>query len=58
LSAAVVRKVKTLKKPKFDITKLNELYKDTGKPVAATRKGKGKGAETEEAADTKNLLEQ
>jgi len=57
LSAAVVRKVKTLKKPKFDITKLNELYKDTGKPAAATRKGK-KGAETEEAADTKNLLEQ
>jgi small subunit ribosomal protein S3Ae len=61
LSAAVVRKVKTLKKPKFDITKLNELYKEQpAKAAAATRKGKGaKGAEgAEESADTKNLLEQ
>lgn len=55
LSAAVVRKVKTLKKPKFDITKLNELYKEQpGKAPAQDKKGgKGKEEETE-----KNLLDQ
>ena len=35
----MVRKVKILKKPKFDLTKLMELYKDSPeaeKPKAAT----------------------
>jgi len=62
LSAAVIRKVKTLKKPKFDIVRLNELYKE--QPVRAGeqqqgRRGKG-GKKDETAADpeaTKNLLE-
>jgi len=57
LSNAVVRKVKTLKKPKFDIVRLNELYKEV--PVKADTKerrgGKGKG-ETTEAGETQNLL--
>jgi len=57
LSAAVIRKVKTLKKPKFDIVRLNELYKDAPMKAAQERKG-GKGKEQEEAGETKNLLAQ
>jgi small subunit ribosomal protein S3Ae len=64
LSAAVIRKVKTLKKPKFDITKLNELYKE--QPVRAAEGGRrglrtGK-AHTNDIADAgetpQNLLNQ
>jgi small subunit ribosomal protein S3Ae len=65
LSAAIVRKVKTLKKPKFDITRLNDLYKDA--PVKAGgpegRGGRrGRGGEAGGAApaegNTENLLNQ
>jgi len=63
LSAAVIRKVKTLKKPKFDITRLNELYKE--QPVKAgdvgKKGGRGKGeaeAGPADTADTGNLLNQ
>jgi len=61
LSAAVIRKVKTLKKPKFDITKLNELYKE--QPVKAEgrrglKTGKGHTAETADAGEAQNLLNQ
>jgi small subunit ribosomal protein S3Ae len=54
LSNVLIRKVKTLKKPKFDITKLNELYKDGGNvPTGNVIGGKDK-FEGEEG--TKNLL--
>jgi small subunit ribosomal protein S3Ae len=65
LSAAIVRKVKTLKKPKLDITRLNELYKE--QPVKAggpegrggKRGGRGEAAAAGgEAGDTQNLLNQ
>jgi len=56
LSAAVIRKVKTLKKPKFDVTRLNELHKEVAvKAAAPERKGR-KGEATVE--DTGNLLNQ
>jgi len=57
LSAAIIRKVKTLKKPKFDIVRLNELYKEQpGRPAETGRRGKGKAEAGE--GETKNLLEQ
>jgi len=58
LSAAVIRKVKTLKKPKFDVTRLNELHKEVAvKAAAPERKGrKGEAVATE--GDTGNLLNQ
>jgi len=60
LSNAVVRKVKTLKKPKFDITRLNELYKEAPVKAGGVEK-RGKGAKEgghDDAAEPKNLLEQ
>jgi len=48
-----IRKVKTLKKPKFDITKLNELYKETAATTGKTITG-GKNFED---AETKNLVD-
>jgi len=57
LSAAVIRKVKTLKKPKFDVTRLNELHKEVPvKAAAPERKGKKGEAVTTETAE--NLLNQ
>jgi len=57
LSAAVIRKVKTLKKPKFDVTRLNELHKDVPvKAAPAERKGKKGEAVATETAE--NLLNQ
>jgi small subunit ribosomal protein S3Ae len=57
LSHVIIKKVKTLKKPKFDITKLNELYKEQPQKLAAAggegKKG-GKGKDIEE--EPKNLL--
>lgn len=50
LQNVLVRKVKLLKKPKFDLTKLMELYQD--KPELEV-KGKKEAAKTEEP---KNLL--
>jgi len=56
LSHVIIKKVKTLKKPKFDITKLNELYKEQPiKAEAIGKKGKGK---VEEEGEPKNLLSQ
>jgi small subunit ribosomal protein S3Ae len=58
LSGALIKKVKTLKKPKFDIVRLNELYKESAVKPAPERRGK-KGAEaTTEGAETTNLLAQ
>jgi len=42
----MVRKVKLLKKPKFDLTKLMELYKDNTAAVASTTGAQNKLAET------------
>jgi len=59
LSGALIKKVKTLKKPKFDIVRLNELYKETAlKALPEKRGGKGKGADANEGGDTTNLLAQ
>jgi len=61
LSAAIIRKVKTLKKPKFDIVRLNELYKEQPARAAETGRRGQKGGKAEanaEGAETKNLLEQ
>lgn len=59
LSGAIIKKVKTLKKPKFDITRLNELHKEVAVKPAPERRGKGKGAEVAaEGTDTTNLLAQ
>lgn len=59
LSAAIIRKVKTLKKPKFDIVRLNELYKEQPARAAETgRRGKGKADAGNEGPEPKNLLEQ
>lgn len=46
-----IRKVKTIKKPKFDVTKLNELYKD-----APASQGEGKAKNIIEETESKNLL--
>eukprot|EP00380_Ascogregarina_taiwanensis_P004574 284819144_2 len=48
LSNVYVRKIKVLKKPKFDITKLMELHGDVG--------GDSQAPIIEESADAKNLL--
>jgi len=58
LSHVILKKVKTLKKPKFDIARLNELYKEA--PTKATGgAGKGKGKKGEATADeVKNTLTQ
>jgi len=59
LSGAVIKKVKTLKKPKFDIVRLNELYKESAVKPAPERRGKGKGADAAAESDaTANLLAQ
>jgi len=39
LNNVVVRKVKMLKKPKLDITKLNDLFKETIATEAKPKKG-------------------
>jgi len=50
LNNIYIRKVKTVKKPKFDTTKLNELYKDAPESKVA----KKDGAPEDDAS--KNLL--
>jgi small subunit ribosomal protein S3Ae len=55
LSNVIIKKVKTLKKPKFDITKLNELYKD--QPVKLDGGKKARGGKVDEE-EPKNLLSQ
>jgi len=54
LSHVLIKKVKTLKKPKFDITKLNELYKEQPMKMEAGGAKKGKGKQDED--EPKNLL--
>jgi small subunit ribosomal protein S3Ae len=58
LSGAIIKKVKTLKKPKFDIVRLNDLYKESAVKQVAERRGKGAKAEATEGGDTTNLLAQ
>jgi len=61
LSGAIIRKVKTLKKPKFDIIRFNELYKEQPmKALPEGRKGRGgKGAEANAGGENaENLLNQ
>jgi len=52
LTNVYVRKVKTIKKPKFDVAKLNELYKEA--PQQQSKESKGETTGEDEA--TKNLL--
>jgi small subunit ribosomal protein S3Ae len=56
LSHVVIKKVKTLKKPKFDIVKLNELYKEQPIKAAPTESKKGGKAGKIEEEEPKNLL--
>jgi small subunit ribosomal protein S3Ae len=58
LSAAVIRKVKTLKKPKFDVTRLNELHKEVPVKAGAPERKPKKGEASTEGADTSNLVNQ
>jgi small subunit ribosomal protein S3Ae len=55
LSNVIIKKVKTLKKPKFDVAKLNELYKEAP-PQAAKAEGKKGGKGKKEEEEPKNLL--
>lgn len=58
LSAAVIRKVKTLKKPKFDVTRLNELHKEVAVKAAAPERKGGKKGENVATDTAENLLNQ
>ena len=54
LNNVLVRKVKLVKKPKFDASKLTEMYMEQ-KPVAGQEKGEGAAGEVAED-ESKNLL--
>ena len=54
LNNVVIRKVKMLKKPKLDVTKLNDLFKENIATEAKVKKG-GKIVPTADEA-SKNLL--
>ena len=54
MNHVVVRKVKMLKKPKFDITKLNEMYSEANRLEAKEDKKGGEGGGDDEEAQ--NLL--
>jgi len=54
LSHVIIKKVKTLKKPKFDITKLNELYKEN--PIKVGDAQGKKGGRKPDEDEPKNLL--
>jgi len=54
LTNVYIKKVKTIKKPKFDVTKLNELYKD----VPQTESKGAKGETVGDDSGAKNLLSQ
>lgn len=58
LSHVIIKKVKTLKKPKFDVAKLNELYKEAPAGAKAPEKKGGKGGKQQETDEPKNLLAQ
>jgi len=59
LSHVILKSVKTLKKPKFDLARLNELYKDAPKTGNTGAGAKGKAKKGEAGSDeTKNLLAQ
>jgi len=51
LTNIYIRKVKTVKKPKFDVSKLNDLHKDAPESSKATKKADGN-----EDDASKNLL--
>jgi hypothetical protein len=52
----MIKKVKILKKPKFDLTKLMELYQERPEDAKkAEKKPEGEAAEAE--AEPKNLLQ-
>ena len=52
LNNVMVRKVKMLKRPKFDLTKLMELYQERPEDVSKAKKG----AEGEKEEEPKNKL--
>ncbi len=59
LNNVIVRKVKMMKKPKFDLTKLMEMYQERPEDTAAAKKNTG-GAEGEEGVwgeESKNKLD-
>lgn len=56
LSHVIIKKVKTLKKPKFDVAKLNELYKEAAPSAPKGGEGKKGGKGKKEEEEPKNLL--
>lgn len=50
----MIKKFKMLKKPKFDLTKLMELYQERAEVDSKPKKGAAEGTEKQE--EPKNLL--
>jgi len=55
LQNVIIRKVKMLKKPKFDLTKLMENYQE--RPEAEAKGKKGKKGEEDKKEEPRNLLD-
>jgi small subunit ribosomal protein S3Ae len=50
----LIKKVKMIKKPKFDLTKLMELYQE--RPEVESKAKKGDAGTADKAEEPKNLL--
>jgi len=57
LQNVMIKKVKVLKKPKFDLTKLMELYQERPEEKKVEKKAEGAEGEAAAAEEPKNLLQ-